>query len=127
MNGAVALHSCTSSSSSGSTSSTFWVQELLTWVSGSSPPASTAVPARCASRLAWPADRAIDVIDAAERCARTRAASCSLSPSWWATFCSRRVPSRLAGWASLIRSNVTSSGSATPAGRGADSPSTRWE
>jgi hypothetical protein len=63
-NGAVALQSWTSSSSSGSTSSTVWVQEFVVCRSGSSPPASTAVPARCASRLALPALRASAVMEA---------------------------------------------------------------
>ena len=45
MNGAVWLQSCTSSSSIASTSCTRWVQLLIEAVSGSSPPASMAVPA----------------------------------------------------------------------------------
>ena len=64
-NGAIELHSCTSRSSSGLTSPTVWVQELFVWTSGSRPPASTAVPARCASSDAWPAVSASAVIDAA--------------------------------------------------------------
>ena len=103
------------------TSSTFWVHELVRCRSGSSPPASTAVPARCASRLALPAVRARAVMDAAVCAAR----ACSVdSPSWWATACSRRAPAIDAGCASLTRSKVTISGSATPSGSGADSSST---
>ncbi len=45
MNGAVWLHSCTSSSSRGSTWSTCWIQLFTGAVSGSRPPASIAVPA----------------------------------------------------------------------------------
>jgi hypothetical protein len=45
MKGAVWLQSCTSSSSRGCTPSTFATQLLTVAVSGSSPPASTAIPA----------------------------------------------------------------------------------
>ena len=61
MNGAVLLHSCTSSSSTGSTSSTRWVQLLTSCRSGSRPPASMAVPAAIRAAPAEPAVRASDV------------------------------------------------------------------
>ena len=55
MNGVVTLHSWTSSSSSGSTSSTRWIQLLVEARSGASPPASIAVPAAIRSGEADPA------------------------------------------------------------------------
>ena len=96
-------------------------------MSGSRPPASTAVPARCASSEAPPALRARAVIEAA----LWAASACSGdSPSWWATAVEASAPAMAAGWASEIRSKVTISGSADARdrrGSGADSPSTRWE
>ena len=49
-NGAVTLHSCTSSSSSASTEPRTWVQLFSVTRSGTSPPASIAVPAAMRSR-----------------------------------------------------------------------------
>ena len=55
MNGAVWLQSWTSSSSTGSTSSTNWLQLLCGCRSGTRPPASIAVPAAIRSGEAEPA------------------------------------------------------------------------
>ena len=55
MNGAVWLQSWTSSSSTGSTSFTNWLQLLCGCRSGTSPPASIAVPAAIRSGDAEPA------------------------------------------------------------------------
>ena len=55
MNGAVWLQSWTSSSSTGSTSSTTWLQLLYGCGSGTRPPASIAVPAAMRSGDAEPA------------------------------------------------------------------------
>ncbi len=55
MNGAVWLQSCTSSSSTGSTSSTTWLQLLCGCRSGARPPASIAVPVAIRSGEAEPA------------------------------------------------------------------------
>ena len=58
MNGAVVLHSCTSSSSRASTSSTLWLQLLDAARSGTRPPASMARSAAMRSGDADPAARA---------------------------------------------------------------------
>ena len=58
MNGAVALHSCTSSSSIGSTASTVATQLFVAARSGTSPPASIAEPLAMRDEDADPADSA---------------------------------------------------------------------
>ena len=139
MNGAVALHSCTSSSSSGLTSSTFWVQEFSVWRSGQQP---AGVDRRtCQVRV----QRCVAggqgqrghrggglVVSRRSQSASStqgfrdgrRATSSTTGASWWATAWCCRVPAMAAGCASLIRSKVSSSGRATSSGSGADSSST---
>ena len=100
------LQSWTSSISSGVTWSTTCVQLLMVARSGTSPPASIAVPAPTRSNEAEPAVSANDV-----------------SASAASTGCSDTLPASATGCASLVCPNVMSSGIATSSGRGADSAS----
>ena len=67
MNGATELHSCTSRSSIGSTSSTVCTQLLVCARSGSRPPASIAMPRSMRSGDAEPATSASELTSAADR------------------------------------------------------------
>ena len=111
-NGAVTLHSCTSSISSGSTSSTTWVQLLIVARSGTSPPASIAVPEAIRSSEAEPVDRAREVMASPAR-----------------TGCPSTLLARASGCLSCAWPKVTSSGPPlagwSAAGSGSSSASTR--
>ncbi len=104
MNGAVELQSWTSSSSIGSTSSTVWIQLLVSCRSGTRPPASIAVPAAIRAGEAEPVTRARSVT------------SWALSPSFRALGSAATrstVP--------LLKVPMTSAAGSSPAGSGADS------
>ena len=101
MNGAVELQSWTSSSSTGVTSSTDWTQLLLSCRSGTSPPASMAVPAAMRSSEAEPDTRARSVTSWAVSAPPPATGSAATAPD-------PKVP-------------ITSAGGSSPAGSGADS------
>src|SRR6478735_1929417 len=109
MNGAVWLHSCTSSSSIGSTWSTVCTQLFVSAVSGTSPPASIAVPATRRS---------------SEACSAVSASASTPGPAAMLVS-SVTEPASATGCALLVRPKVVICGSGR-SGSGSSSASARW-